>query len=314
MVALDWYFLAKLPEPTSVPDRARLQGSTLTWRKTPVSTTNPLPSSTAPAEPSSITIVGHSPLFYWWPVWATGFLMACLTYLGSNYMAIVPAGTAAEKDRQVHGVDGLRDVLILPANRELPIDETTGAPEQPVLRVARSNSLGAVFVTVLLLVILITNVRLSGMWSSVLLMVVLLVAVILALTGIWDKFFRLLGPTDIHITAAGYLCLAIPLFVIWLAVFLLYDRMNYATFSRRQFAIHHAFGVGVTTYEVHGLSLEKKRDALFRHWLLGMGSGDLIIRTGGPNAQTFELPNVLFVSSKLRTAQRLLQQRQVVNT
>jgi hypothetical protein len=107
--------------------------------------------------------------------------------------------------------------------------------------------------------------------------------------------------------------MAIPLFLIWLAVFLLYDRMNYATFGRGQFTIHHAFGVGATTYEVQGLSLEKKRDDLFRHWLLGMGSGDLVIRTGGVNARTFDLPNVLFVGSKLVTAQRLLQQRQVVN-
>jgi hypothetical protein len=89
--------------------------------------------------------------------------------------------------------------------------------------------------------------------------------------------------------------------------------MNYATFGRGQFTIHHAFGAGATTYEVQGLSLEKKRDDLFRHWLLGMGSGDLVIRTGGANARTFELPNVLFVGSKLVTAQRLLQERQVVN-
>src|SRR5262249_50462226 len=82
----------------------------------------------------------------------------------------VPAGTVAEKARQVQGVDGPRDVLILPANRELPVDETAGEPEQPRLRVARSNSLGSVFVTVLLLVIFITNVRLSGVWSLVLIM------------------------------------------------------------------------------------------------------------------------------------------------
>ena len=78
-----------------------------------MSTTNPLTSSTAPAERSSVTIIGHSPLFYWWPVWAVGFLMACLTYLGGNYMAVVPAGTVAEKARQVQEVDGPRDVLIL---------------------------------------------------------------------------------------------------------------------------------------------------------------------------------------------------------
>ena len=278
-----------------------------------MSTTNPLPSSTALAEQSSVTIIGHSPLFYWWPVWAVGFLMAFLTYLGGNYMAVVPAGTVAEKARQVQGVDGPRDVLILPANRELAVDETAGVPEQPVLRVARSNSLGSVFVTVLLLVILITNVRFSGVWSLVLIMLVLLLSVIFAVAGIWDKVFRLVGSSDVHITAAGYLCMAIPLFVMWLAVFLLYDRMNYATFGRGQFTIHHTFGAGATTYEVQGLSLEKKRDDLFRHWLLGMGSEDLVIRTGSPNARTFELANVLFVGSKLVTAQRLLQQRQVVN-
>lgn len=55
-----------------------------------------------------------------------------------------------------------------------------------------------------------------------------------------------------------------------------------------------------------------RRDDLFRHWLLGMGSGDLVIRIGGTNARTVELPNVLFIRSKLVTAQRLLQERQVV--
>jgi hypothetical protein len=44
-------------------------------------------------------------------------------------------------------------VLILPANRELAIDEKAGVPEQSVLRVARSNSLGSVLVTALLLVL-----------------------------------------------------------------------------------------------------------------------------------------------------------------
>jgi hypothetical protein len=43
-----------------------------------------------------------------------------------------------------------------------------------------------------------------------------------------------------------------------------------------------------------------------------MGSGDLVIRTGGAGARTFELPNGLFVGFKLARAQRLLQERQVV--
>jgi hypothetical protein len=277
-----------------------------------VSTTKaPVPYA-APAGPSTLTIVGHSDLFYWWPVWAAGFLMALLTYVGGHHMAVVPAGTVADKGKQVEGYEGPRDVLVAPAQQALPADAATGALLQPRLHVAVSNSLGSVFVTVLLLVILITNVRLSGVWSLVAILVVLFLSVVFALAGVWDTILHTVSASDVHVTAAGYLCIALPLFVVWLAVFLFYDRLNYVTFSRGQFTMHHFLGGGATTYEVLGLSLEKKRNDLFRHWLLGIGSGDLVIRTGGVNAQTFNLPNVLFVDSKLVAAKRLLQEREVV--
>jgi hypothetical protein len=268
-------------------------------------------SSAGQAEPASVTIIGHSDLFYWWPVWVVGFLMAVLTYLGGYYMAVVPDGTVAEKARQVQGIDGPRDLLILPPGRGWPVDEA-GAPEQPRLRVARSNGLGSVFVTVVLLVLLITNIRLPGVWSLVLMTLILLVSVLFALAGTWDLVFRLVRSWDVHITAAGYLCLATPLFLIWLATLLFYDRLTYATIRPGQVTIHHAFGAGAKSYEVQGLTLEKKRDDLFRHWLLGAGSGDLVIRTGGVSPQTHELANVLFVGSKLTMAQRLLRERQMV--
>jgi hypothetical protein len=258
-----------------------------------------------------LKIYFHSDLFYWWPVWAAGFLMAFLTYLQGSYMAIVPAGTVAEKERQVQGVDGPRDVLILPASRQLPVD-AEGVPEQPRLRVARSNGIGSVFITVFLLVLVITNIRLRGVWSLILIMLVLLVSAGFAMAGVWDLVLRLVGSSDIHITASGYLCLASLMFILWLAVFLFYDRLTYATFKPGQFTIHFAFGAGATSYDVLGLSLEKKRDDLFRHWLIGLGSGDLVIRTGGVNPQKFELTNVLFVGSKLAMARRMLQERPVV--
>jgi hypothetical protein len=276
-----------------------------------VSTTNASTSVAGRVAPSSVTIIGHSALFYWWPVWAVCFLMAFLTYLDGSYMAIVPAGTAAEKAKQVSGVDGPRDVLILPAGKELAVDEA-GAPEQPRLRIARGNGPGSVFVTVFLLVLLITNIRLAGVWSLLVITLVVLVSVLFAMFGVWDVILGLIGKSDVHITAAGYLSMGTLIFVIWLAVFLFYDRLTYATFSRGQLTIHHAFGAGATSYDTFGMNLQKRRDDLFRHWLLGGGSGDLVIRTGGPNPQTFELPNVLFVGSKLATAQRMLQERQVV--
>jgi hypothetical protein len=118
----------------------------------------------------------------------------------------------------------------------------------------------------------------------------------------------------VHITAAGYLCMAAPLFLIWLVTLLFYDRLTYVTFRPGQVTIHQAFGAGAKSYETMGLTLEKKRDDLFRHWLLGAGSGDLVIRTGGASPQTYELANVLFVGSKLAEAQRLLRERQLVRS
>ena len=82
-----------------------------------MSTPEHLPSPEPPKGEVTVKIVSHSDLFYWWPVWAVGFLMASLTYLGGHRMAIVPPGTVAEKNRMVEGHDGLRDVPVAPADR-----------------------------------------------------------------------------------------------------------------------------------------------------------------------------------------------------
>jgi hypothetical protein len=277
-------------------------------------------SSTAPqtSPPSSgaqdrIKIVSHSDLFYWWPVWAVGFLMALLTYLDGHKMAIVPDGTVAEKRRRVEGQEGPHDVLVVPPDKELPLDPATGTLAQPHLRMASSNSLGATFATVLLLVILITNVRLRGIWTLVVLLILVLGSIIFALAGWWDGILGFLEMADVHINAFGYLCISTPLFVVWLVIFVFFDRLVYVSFSPGQFQMHLAVGTGETAYDVRGMIVEKKRDDLFRHWILGFGSGDLVVRTGGASPQTFELPNVLFVGFKLQMVQQMLQERPVVS-
>jgi hypothetical protein len=57
----------------------------------------------------------------------------------------------------------------------------------------------------------------------------------------------------------------------------------------------------------------KRRSDLFRHWLLGFGSGDLLVKAAGANAQQFEMHNVLFVESKLQLIQQLLKTREIVD-
>src|SRR6516164_2237078 len=109
-----------------------------------------------------VRIVAHSTLFYWWPVWAVGLLMAGLTWLDGQRLAIVPAGTHV-----VEGFDGGREALVLPAGAHLPVAPDTGKPREPTLRVASRSGYGVVFFAILLLVVFITNVPIRGIWSVV---------------------------------------------------------------------------------------------------------------------------------------------------
>jgi hypothetical protein len=65
-------------------------------------------------------------------------------------------------------------------------------------------------------------------------------------------------------------------------------------------------------FDTRGLVVEKKRDALFRHWMLGFGSGDLVVNTSGTNTRQFQMPNVLRIDYRLALIHTMLQEREVV--
>jgi hypothetical protein len=257
--------------------------------------------------PREVHIVAHSMLFYWWPVWAMGLLLAGLTWLGGHYLAIVPAGTQA-----VEGFDGGREALVLPAGAHLARDPATGKPREPTLRVASRSGYGVVFIVVLLLVIFITNVPIRGLWSVIVIITVLLGSIILALAGWWDDILEAAAHSHVYINGFGYLALSLPLLVLWLVVTLFFDRKMYMVFAPGQLLVRQEIGSGGAAYDTVGMVVAKRRSDLFRHWLLGFGSGDLLVKTSGAHAQQFEMHNVLFVGSKLQLIQQMLQTREVV--
>ena len=63
--------------------------------------------------------------------------------------------------------------------------------------------------------------------------------------------------------------------------------------------------------DAEGAIVEKKRNDVFRHWLLGFGTGDLLIRLGGPGGQTIELENVIAINHKLPLIQRLVKEKAI---
>jgi hypothetical protein len=274
----------------------------------------PVPVTMVPADRrQEVVVISHSPFFYWWPLWVVGFLMAAITYATGHQVAFVPPGTVAERGAQVEGHDGPRDVLVAPAGARLPVATPDGAPaEVPRLTMTASNNPGIIWTLTLCALIVVTHIELRGVWSVIAMLGVGLLAVVLALFGLWDALLSAFRVIDIHISAAGYLAISLFLLVLWLITFLLYDRREYMIFTRGQLRVRLAIGTGEMVYDTRGMVLEKKRDALFRHWLLGFGSGDLVVNTSGTNTRQFQMPNVLRIDYKLSQIHTMLQEREVV--
>ena len=60
------------------------------------------------------------------------------------------------------------------------------------------------------------------------------------------------------------------------------------------------------SYDTNGLVFEKRGQDLFHDIILGMGAGDLTIRTGGANNETLQIPNVLLVDRRTKAIERLI--------
>src|SRR5262245_4813658 len=212
------------------------------------------------ARPREVLVVAHTTLFYWWPVWAVGLLLAGLTWWDGHRLAIVPAGTQA-----VDGFDGGREALVLPAGAHLPRDPDTGKPRAPTLRVASRSGYGVIFVVVLLLVIFITNVPIRGIWSVVVIIVLLLGTIILALAGWWDDILEALVQSHVYINVFGYLAISLPLLALWLVSVLFFDTRTYMIFSPGQMRVCQEIGDGEMACDTVGMVVTKRRSNLFLH-------------------------------------------------
>ena len=282
------------------------------------------------SEPNQVTIISHSNLYYWWPVWVVGFVMAIITYFDGYVMAVLPAkGVAAAVDADVTIAEPVRNangeaemsangkvkmhegdlhkdqvVVYAPQSRDprhygQPITDKNEA-EPPYLRVSPSKTLGVVFTFVLLMVIFITNVPLRGMWSVLVIVVAVSLVIFFILLGWIDAILHALYLLDVRINMAGYMTISLFLLIIWLVSLLVFDKQRYVTFTPGQFKVCDEVGGGEQCYSTDGMTLQKQHSDFFRHIILGLGSGDLIIRTSGAQAHHIDLPNVLFIGAEVR--------------
>src|SRR5262249_36037670 len=159
--------------------------------------------------------------------------------------------------------------------------------------------------------IVITNVPMRGLWSVVVIITIVLLSIIFQLAGWWEHIIDALTLLHVYINAAGYFTISLALLAIWLVTFIFFDPQIYMVFTPKQLRVRQEIGGGESAYDTTGMVLQKQRNDLFRHWVLGLGSGDLIVNTSGASAHHFDMPNVLFVGYKLKQIEQMLREVQL---
>ncbi len=277
------------------------------------------PAGTPPTRASNeIKLISHSNLYYWWPVWVLAFFMAAWTYFENNRLAIVPAhgtltpiGDRTGKFNLEYSTNAKDPNTGSPIFSNPSLDKSAFDSErkqEPFLpRISANSALGSLFVVVLILTIIITNVPLRGLWSFLVLMAIFLLALIISLFGWWEKILENVGDLHIHINMAGYLTIGCAVFALWALATWVFDRRAYVIFTPGQIKVCEHIGDAVQTYPTMGISMEKQRDDLFRHYILGFGSGDLILKLPSGEKREIRLPNVLGIGWRLKTVEDMLR-------
>jgi len=217
-------------------------------------------------EQQELLIYSHSNFFYWWPVWLTGYAMALLTWLHGEHVQI-----------------GDSNVLFHP-----------------------SKNVGVIFTVLFLLVILSTTVTLRGLKSVVAILGVAFLTLLFAYFGWWEQLLSWADMLAIYANMGFYVFFSTLVFIVWAFATFVYDRMDYWKVRPGQITHERVIGGAEKSYDTRGMVFEKHREDLFRHWILGLGSGDIQITTVGARRETVYVPNVLFVNSKIDAIQRMI--------
>ncbi len=278
---------------------------------------DPQPGDTGRKATDRVVVYRHSHLFYWWPVWLLGFIFAGITYFDNQHLAIVPTGTeAVERNVDVDGKGTMeeRNVLILGKGKQHRLHKSEDGVEetvQPTIYVTRWRELGSVYAIVLLIVIFITNIAVRGLWTVLAMVLFIMLTLILAAGGWWGGIFHKLNQLSIYINMGGYLLISIVLFILWLVNFVFFDRQTYMIFTPGQLRVRLEIGGEETVYDTASMVVTKQRSDMFRHWILGFGSGDLIVRPAGL-AHPLEFDNVLNVGYVLARIETMVKEKVIV--
>ena len=169
-------------------------------------------------------------LFYWWPIWLLGIIMALITYFDHTRLAIVPDGSKLTETRSDEKGIYYELAVTKPTQSLMEAKTATRTPGEEAFkpRVSQKAWMGPVFCVVLLLTVVITNVPLRGLWSFLVLLLLVVVALVISLVPDgWDSLLQKVGNLHIYINMAGYLFIAGAVFILWAVSVFIFDQRTY---------------------------------------------------------------------------------------
>jgi hypothetical protein len=220
-----------------------------------------LPKEPVQKEPAKLEILHvyqHSNFFYWWIIWAYGFVCSLLTYFNGRTVNLF-----ADKQLYVHS----------------------------------SAWVGISFVALLLVVIFFTNYRVKGANSFIMVLGIALVALAMHLLGAWEIIFNSFPALLIFMNLAFYVALSTALLLLWLFATFVLDRLTYWEFTPGQVTLRHRLAESSESFDAHGLHLDRISDDILINKILGLrflgyGTADLRFTTSGAVRNTFTIENV----------------------
>ena len=158
-----------------------------------------VPPATAPslhpeAAVVQVIVYGHSALFYWWPLWVAGYVMALLTWLDHD-----PA------------VIGNKTEWFNP-----------------------SRNLGVIYTLLLLLLIVVTSTKIKGMKAALIIAAGAFLALLFVHLDWWEAILGWLGHQSISLSIGFYLFSSSLLFLAWLISVFVIDHMSFWRFRPGQ--------------------------------------------------------------------------------
>jgi len=226
-----------------------------------------------------IRIYSHSPIVYWWVIWAYGYICAALTYFQGEHLVI-------------------------------------GNAEKPLF-IHASSWVGLSFTLLLLLVIVATTVRARGV-NAILLILLIAGAsagtyMVMNTPGLWTTPPALL----VHMNLAFYMLISTVLFVVWFVIVFIVDRLSYWRFRATQVERVQKFasilGRAPESWSVMHIRLTRFSDDLIAHKMLGLGlvglgTSDVEVKLTifGGGAEQFRIENVWRASGPMSEIQKLM--------